>query len=202
MNDVRSERDKMLAGEMYLSPDPELRSLITAARVRLRKFNDTPNDNAPARIAALKALLGRFGRSWIESPFTVDYGINVEIGDFCFVNMGCTFLDSNRIVLGDSIALGPNVQLITATHPVAPRERRIDYPADAELPMRAVGFALPIVIGDYCWIGAGAIVLPGVTIGAGTTIGAGSVVTRSIPPNVVAAGNPCRVIREIEPTGE
>lgn len=198
ISDARSAREKMLAGELHYAPDPELIALSNEARVRMLAFNETPRSDGPARIAAAKALLGRFGNSWIESPFTVDYGIHTEIGDGTFVNMNCTFLDSNRIMIGDHVLIATGVQLITATHPVDAAERHIAYPADPDFPIRAACIARPITIGDHVWIGAGAIVLPGVTIGRGTTIGAGSVVTRSVPANCVAVGNPCRVIRRLD----
>jgi maltose O-acetyltransferase len=149
----------------------------------------------------IRELLGGFGRSWIESPFTIDYGVHTTIGDYSYVNVNCIFLDSARIRIGDRVLIGPGVQVITATHPVEAAERTIDYPADPVFPFRAVSLAKPITIGDDVWIGAGAIVLPGVTIGSGTTIGAGSVVTRSVPANVVAAGNPARVIRRLDGAG-
>ena len=123
--------------------------------------------------------------------------MHIEIGDFSFVNMNCTFLDSARITIGNHVMIATGVQVLTATHPTDPAERHIDFPDDPDFPMRAACLARPIVIGDNVWIGAGAIILPGVTIGAGTTIGAGSVVTRSIPGDVLAAGNPCRVIRRL-----
>lgn len=194
----RTEHEKMLAGDLFLSPDPELIAIGNRARQRTLALNATPREQAPERIAILKSLFGRFGRSWIESPFSVDYGVNVEIGDFSFVNMNCTFLDCARITIGNRTAIGPGVHLVTASHPIDPLERTIPYPADREMPFRAVGYAEPIVIGDDVWIGAGAIVLPGVTIGSGAVIGAGSVVTRSIPPNAVAYGNPCRVARYLD----
>jgi len=196
--DTRSELQRMLAGDHYHSPDPGLIAIGNRTRALLRRFNDTPRDFPAERIALLKDTFGRFGRSWIESPFFADYGINIEIGDESFVNLNCTFLDSARIAIGDRTAIGPGVQLITASHPIAPAERHIDRPDDPDVPFRAVGFARPITIGDNVWIGAGAIVLPGVTIGSGTTIGAGSVVTKSIPANAVAVGNPCRVIRFLD----
>lgn len=195
--DIRSARDRMLAGEPYEVPDPELMDLGNRARALLRRFNDTPTDRPADRIATLRELLGRFGRSWIEPPFLVDYGVNITIGDETFINMNCTFLDSHRIVIGNRTAIAPGVQLLTVGHPLHPAERYLDRPDDPDLPFRAVCVAKPVTIGNDVWLGAGVIVLPGVTIGDGTTIGAGSVVTRSIPPHVLAYGNPCRVIRPI-----
>jgi maltose O-acetyltransferase len=197
-DDGRSAREKMLAGELHLAPDPELIAMGNRARALTREFNAIPREQVEERVAILKQLFGRFGRSWIESPFTVDYGVHVEIGEFSYVNVNCTFLDSARIAIGDRVLIGPGVQLITASHPVEPEARTIDYLADPAFPFRAVSFARPITIGDDVWIGAGAIILPGVTIGSGTTVGAGSVVTRSLPENVVAVGNPARVIRQLD----
>lgn len=191
----------MLAGERHLAPDPELIAIGNRARAHLRTLNALPRERAGERAAVLRDLLGGFGRSWIESPFTLDYGVHTAIGDFSYVNVNCTFLDSARIAIGDRVLIGPGVQLITATHPVEPAERTIDFPSDPDFPFRAVSEAHPITIGNDVWIGAGAIVLPGVTIGAGTTIGAGSVVTRSVPAGVVAAGNPARIIRRLDGAG-
>ncbi len=199
--DGRTAREKMLAGDLHLAPDPELIAMGNRARALLRTFNGMPRERAEERAAVLRELLGGFGRSWVESPFTVDYGVHTEIGDYSYVNVNCIFLDSARITIGDRVLIGPGVQLITASHPVEPFERTIDYQADPVFPFRAVSYALPITIGDDVWIGAGAIVLPGVTIGSGTTIGAGSVVTRSVPSNVVAAGNPARIIRRLDGAG-
>jgi maltose O-acetyltransferase len=195
VHDGRSTLAKMLAGERHLAPDPELIAIGNRARARLRTLNALPRERAGERAEVLRDLLGSFGRSWIESPFTVDYGVHTTIGDFSYVNVNCTFLDSAKITIGDRVLIGPGVQLITATHPVKPAERTIDFPSDPEFPFRAVCEAHPIAIGDDAWIGAGAIILPGVTIGAGTTIGAGSVVTRSVPAGVVVAGNPARILR-------
>jgi maltose O-acetyltransferase len=197
-DDGRSAREKMLAGELHLAPDPELIAMGNRARALTRAFNALPREEAEERVAILTQLFGRFGRSWIESPFTVDYGVHVAIGEYSFVNVNCTFLDSARITIGDRVLIGPGVQLITASHPVEAHARTIDYLADPNFPFRAVSFARPIAIGDDVWIGAGAIVLPGVTICAGATVGAGSVVTKSLPANVVAVGNPARVIRHLD----
>lgn len=199
MTDTLSEREKMLAGEICFVPDAELNAMTDSARVRLKAFNETPRGDPSARMGAIEALLGRPApKAWMESPFFADYGVHIELGD-CFVNVNCTFLDSARIVIGDLVALGPNVQLLTATHPVDLADRFIAYPADPALPMRVACRALPITIEHGVWIGAGAIVLPGVTIGRGSMIGAGSVVTRSVPAWSLVAGNPARVVRQLEP---
>ncbi|HVY21313.1 MAG TPA: sugar O-acetyltransferase [Bauldia sp.] len=200
MTDQRSEREKMLAGDPFLVPDRELDAMVSAARVRQKAFNDTPRTDYPARMAALEALIGKSApKAWIESPFLVDYGVHIELGD-CYINMNCTFLDANRIVLGDKVDVGPNVQLLTATHPVDSAKRHLDWPSDPDIPFRVASQALPITIENGVWLGAGVIVLPGVTIGEGTMVGAGSVVTKSLPPYVLAAGNPARVIRQLDRT--
>jgi maltose O-acetyltransferase len=201
LQDARSTQARMLAGERHHAPDPELTAIGNRARALLRALNQLPREEAGARAAVLRDLLGGFGRSWIESPFTVDYGVHTTIGDFSYVNVNCTFLDSARIAIGDRVLIGPGVQLVTATHPVEPAARMIDFAADPDFPFRAICEARPITIGDDAWIGAGAIILPGVTIGAGTTIGAGSVVTRPVPAGVVAAGNPARILRRIADGG-
>lgn len=186
-----TERQKMLAGELYLATDPEL----TAARLRARqlwqRFNASDPADAGTREALLRELLGRVGRNaWIEPPFYCDYGTQIELGDGVFINMNCVLLDPAPIRLGDRAQLGPGVQLLTADHPREAARR-------AEGPEYARG----ITIGENVWLGGGAIVCPGVTIGPGTTVGAGSVVVRDLPPAVIAVGNPCRVVRRLQSHG-
>lgn len=188
---MASEHSKMLAGELYLASDPEL----TAARVRVRQLWQRFNAVDPADIEAgrqlLGELLGELGSdAWIEPPFYCDYGSQIRLGARVFVNMNCVFLDPAPIEIGAEAKLGPGVQLLTATHPLPAAERV----AGPEL-------ARPITIGARAWLGGGVIVGPGVTIGHDTVIGAGSVVVRDIPPSVVAVGNPCRVIRQLENAG-
>ena len=192
-----SARDRMLAGQPYLCPDPELVEFGLRARKLLAQINASPL-TPPERIALLSGLLGALGEdSWIETPLTVDYGFNVRIGRGCFLNFGCVLLDSAPITIGDYTAIGPNVQFYTATHPVRAGDRaRLD--AQGNRVPGAVTLARPITIGEDCWIGGGAIILPGVSIGARSVIGAGSVVTRSIPTGHLAAGNPCRIIRHLD----
>jgi maltose O-acetyltransferase len=189
----------MLAGELYFGPDPELQKMSLVARERMKALNDTPMSDPEARIRALKALVGKMAPgAWVESPFYCDYGVFIELGD-CFVNMNCTFLDNAPIVIGNLVAIGPNVQLITASHPVDVSERFVPFPSDPDFPMRVGCLAKPITIEDGVWLGAGVIVLPGVTIGRGSMIGAGSVVTKSVPAWSVAVGNPARVVRQLRP---
>ena len=183
-----TERDKMLRGELYVASDPEL----AAARDRARRLWHSYNALDPAAVDAqrdvLEALLGAIGKdSVIEPPFFCDYGTQITIGAGVFVNFNCVFLDCNTIDIGALTQLGPAVQLYTATHPL-----------DAAARTAGPELAHPIRIGSRVWIGGGAIVLPGVEIGDDTVVGAGSVVTKSLPAGVLAAGNPCRVIRKVD----
>lgn len=184
----------MLAGLPYDSRDPELLEIYFNARRVIRKISMIDPSNQKAITAHYKSLFGYMGDNvWIESPFYCDFGENISIGDGSFINMNCVFLDTNKITLGKSVLIAPAVQLYTASHPISPSERIIN---DGK---SYVDVTAPITVGDRVWIGGGAIVLPGVTIGEGSTIGAGSVVTKDVPPFVLAAGNPCRVIRSINP---
>jgi maltose O-acetyltransferase len=180
-----SERQKMLAGELYESKDPELVADHLHAQDLLYRFNATRADAGEEKLALLMELFGHFGRGSVLKPsFRCDYGYNILIGRNVFVNYDCVFLDCNRITIGDDVQIGPAVQIYTAQHPTDPETRR-----------SGLEFALPVTVGDNAWIGGGAILCPGVTIGANTVVGAGSVVTRDLPPSVIAVGNPCRVIR-------
>jgi maltose O-acetyltransferase len=194
----KTEKDKMLSGEPYKSRDPELLALYHRAKRLLTRFTDSTSDDAVDKQEILRSLLGSLGTGvWIEAPFYCDYGVNIHIGNNCFVNYNCIFVDNNRITIGDNVLIGPAVQLYTATHPLLPDDRIIVDNPQNPLQTRYVTRALPISIGDNCWIGGGALIMPGINIGPGTTIGAGSVVTRSVPDRCFAAGNPCRVIRTL-----
>lgn len=197
MADTRSNYQKMLAGEVAWTPDPEMWALQAAMRPLLKAFNDTPEDDMAARQAAFSRLIGKPFEGFIRSPITVDYGIHITIGK-SFLNANCVLLDSNTITIGDGCAIGTGVQLLAAGHPIHPSERLIPWDPADDPPFRGGVLAKPIVIGDEVWIGGGAIVLGGVTVGRGTTIGAGSVVTKSIPAFAVAAGNPARVLRMLD----
>lgn len=184
---MATEREKMLAGELYLASDPELSAARVRARRLWQRYNALDPADAPALRALLDELLGAVGPgAVIEPPFYCDYGAQISLGAGVFVNFDCSFLDCAAITIGAESQLGPSVQLYTATHPLDPA-------------IRAAGpeQALPITIGTRAWLGGGTIVLPGVSIGDETVVGAGSVVTRSLPPRVVAAGNPCRVLRPL-----
>lgn len=190
--------DKMRAGELYPNPDWDLIAMQGEAAEGLAAYNALPSHDMARRGALLGDLLGSFGRSVLLSPVRWEYGRHIHIGDAVFINFDCVFLDGADITIGDGSVIAPRVQFLTAAHPIEPRARTLFHPETGE---RIGGYAInrPITIGKDCWIGASAIVVGGVTIGDGTTVGAGSVVTRSLPGNVVAAGNPCRVIREIAP---
>ena len=182
-----SELKKMLSGELYLATDPELVAMRTQARRLTRLFNNSTEEEVSLRNELLQELFGRAGsKVTIEPPFYCDYGSNIFAEDELFMNFGCVILDCAEVHIGTSVLCGPNVQIYTATHPL-----------DAELRASGPELAKPIRIGNRVWIGGGSIICPGVSIGDNSTIGAGSVVTKDIPANVFAAGNPCRVIREL-----
>ena len=188
----------MLAGESYDSRDAELLALAHHARAQVARYAATPSTAAALRQEILEGLLGGVGAGvWIEPPFFCDYGAHIHIGPDSFVNVNCVFLDSAEIRIGRNVLVGPAVQLLTVTHPLRAADRIVEPSAEnaAAAPYRT--FARPITIGDRVWLGAGSIVLPGVTIGAGTTIGAGSLVTADVPANCLALGQPCRVQREL-----
>lgn len=184
---MSSEKEKMIAGELYFAADPELAAERVRCRRVLRAFNDHDPVDEAGRVGALAMLFKRIGdKSQLEPPFHCDYGYNISIGARFFANFQCVILDCAPVEIGDDVFFGPGVHVYTATHPVNPEERVTGYE-----------FARRVTIGSKVWVGGGAIILPGVTIGEGTTIGAGSVVTADIPARVVAVGNPCRVVRTI-----
>lgn len=175
----------MLAGELYRADDPGLVAARRRCRGLLRRIDAEPDEDARAEL--FRELLGSFGdASFIQPPFHCDYGSYITIGARTFLNFGCTILDCGRVTIGDGVQIAPGVQILAADHPREPA-------------LRADGVELgrPVVIEDNVWLGAGAIVCPGVTVGRDSIVGAGSVVTRDVPSGVVAAGNPCRVVREL-----
>ncbi len=193
-----SEHDKMLAGDVYNTRDQGLLATAHRARALLAAYNSTPSTDGETRITLLRQLLRSVGDGvWIEPPFFCDYGIQTEIGVNTFINVNCVFLDSAEIHIGANGLIGPGVQLLTAFHPLHSRERitRDWTPESGDSPFRTR--AAPIHIGNRVWLGAGALVMPGVTIGDDTTIGAGSIVTGDIPSGVLAFGQPCRVQRDL-----
>jgi maltose O-acetyltransferase len=183
---MQTERDKMLAGQLYDPMDPDLVAARERARDLCQDLNATREAQVEERRRILNELFGAGGDTvWMQPPFFCDYGSNILLGERVFFNFNCIVLDVCRVLIGDYTMFGPAVQIYTATHPM-----------NAEL-RRKQEFSKPIEIGSDVWIGGGAIICPGVRIGSRSVIGAGSVVTRDIPEGVFAAGNPCRVIREI-----
>ena len=183
-----TQRERMLAGEAYDPMDPELVAMRERARDRCWDLNATRDRDADERRRIVRELFGKGGETvWMQPPFYCDYGTHIELGERVFFNFNCVVLDVCRVTIGDYTLFGPAVQLLTATHPM-----------DAERRRKEEG-GKPIAIGADVWLGGGAIVLPGVTIGSRTIIGAGSVVTRDVPDDVLAVGNPCRVLRAIGP---
>ena len=179
-----TERERMLAGELYDPLDPELVIARDRARDLCQDLNATREGQQDERRQLLRQLLGAGGDDvWVQPPFFCDYGANIYLGKKCFFNFNCVVLDVCAVKVGDYTLFGPAVQIYTATHPM-----------DAVL-RRTREFAKPITIGSDVWVGGGAIILPGVTVGSRVVIGAGSVVTRDVPDDVFAAGNPCRVVR-------
>ena len=179
----------MLAGELYDPLDKELSEDRLRTRLLLKELNDTREDQAEERSRILKELIPDAGEGlWLQSPFYCDYGTNMAVGEKVFFNFNCVVLDVAQVTIGSRTLFGPNVQVYTATHPMSHQERA-----------SGLEFAKPISIGEDVWIGGSAVICPGVSIGNRSVIGAGSVVTKDIPVGVFAAGNPCKVIRVLEP---
>lgn len=191
-----TEREKMLAGELYDCGDSELLTQWHKAKNLVCRYNQTESEDLKKKDEILNGLLGGRGENlWITAPFFADYGNNIYFGNNCEVNMNCTFLDDNKIIVGDNALIAPNVQIYTAFHPTNARERFGKLTEDGSFAFCKTRTA-PVIIGDNVWIGGGAIIMPGVTIGDNVVIGAGSVVTKDIPSNKIAYGNPCRVVRD------
>ncbi len=179
-----TERDKMLAGELYFSDDPELAALRLAARRLVRRYNASADGDAAERDAVLRELFGCLGPGHcIEPPFRCDYGFNIRAGRKLFVNFDCVFLDCAPITIGDEVLFAPGVHLYAATHPL-----------DAETRAKGLEYAHAITIGHRVWVGGHATILPGVTIGDEAIIGAGAVVTKDVPAGAVVVGNPARPV--------
>lgn len=184
MTDARTMRERMLAGEPYIT-DADLEADQAVAQKAMDAYNAAREPAEQRRL--LEELLGSVGeQTFLRPPVYVDYGAHLSVGARCFANFGLVALDVAPITIGDDVQIGPNVQLLTPTHPLDAEERRAKWEG-----------ARPITIGDNVWIGGGAIVLAGVSIGENTVVGAGAVVTRDLPANVVAVGNPARVVREL-----
>ena len=190
-SDQRPMRERMLAGDLYLADDPQIAADSARAMSLSHRFNSLDPTEGAARREVLTELLGAFGQdSDIRPPFRCDLGYQTTIGERTFVNFGLVCLDVAPVTIGDDVLIGPGVQLLTPTHPIEPGPRRDKWEG-----------AQPITIGDNVWLGGGVTVCPGVTIGENTVVGAGSVVTRDLPANVVAVGNPARVLRHIDAEG-
>ncbi len=188
LDDGRTMKQRMLAGELYHADDPELAAGAERATRLQADYNATFPVDGERASEILAELIGSLGEGVaVKAPLYVDYGSNITIGAGTFVNMGLVALDVTSITIGAHCQIGPNVQLLTPTHPLDPEPRRAGYEAGE-----------PITLGDNVWLGGGVIVCPGVTIGENTVVGAGAVVTKDLPSNVVAVGNPARVIRTLD----
>lgn len=183
---MKTEKEKMLCGELYDPLDPQLCAERRRTRLLCKALNDLRDDQQEEHLRVLRELIPAMGSGvWIQPPFYCDYGSNITLGNKVFFNFNCVVLDVAPVRIGSGTLMGPAVQIYAATHPVSAKERRT-----------GLELGKPIEIGEDVWIGGGAIICPGVTIGARTVIGSGSVVTKNIPAGVIAAGNPCRVLRQ------
>lgn len=182
------EKDKMLNGELYNAEAPYLKEERTKCKLLCQKYNALPYDKKEDRTLLIKKILGKTGNNFlIEQMFVCDYGYNIEIGENFYSNHNLVILDCAKVKFGNNVFIAPNCSFYTAFHPI-----------DVETRNKGLEYAKPITIGNNVWIGGNVVVLAGVTIGDNSVIGAGSVVTKDIPEGVVAVGNPCRVIREVE----
>lgn len=182
-------RERIAAGKLFTDyceglPEDRLR-----CKKAMKAFNDSESDDVQTRLRLMQELFGKEVKAWIEPPFYCCYGMNIALGEGTYINMNCSFIDDGNITIGKAVMFGANVVIATVGHPIRPDMRQYMY-------------AAPVVIGDNCWIGANVTICPGVSIGENTVIGAGSVVTKDIPANVVAVGNPCRVLRAIDERDE
>lgn len=183
-----NEKEKMINGEKYNPNVPELLNDRLHAKSLCQKYNSLPADAKEEKLSLLKNLFGKKGSALtIEPNFFCDYGFNIEFGENCYINHNCVILDCAKVKLGQNVLIGPNCGFYTAIHPINAEERNQWFE-----------YAKPITVGDNVWFGGNVVVLPGVSIGNNTVIGAGSVVTKDIPNNVVAVGNPCKVIKNID----
>lgn len=189
-----TEKEKMLNGNFYDSRDPELLKMYHQARKLLQEYNNLDSELSQERERILSELFAfKGGGVWIEAPFFCDYGKNISIGKNTFINTNCMLLDNNKITIGENGLLAPFVQIYTASHPLRAADRIIQNGKET----RYLTSAHPVSIGNNVWIGGNSIIFPGVVIGDNVTIGAGSVVTKNIPSDVLALGNPCQVVRHL-----
>ncbi len=184
----KNEKKKMLSGKLYTADDPQLAADYKKCRMLVRLYNAQSEEaGRDYKLYLLEQLLGKCGeKCYMEPPIHFDYGCNTYVGENFYANFDCVILDVNKVTIGDNVMFGPCVKVFAAGHPIDPEVRAED-----------LEYGYPVVIGSNVWVGGGAIINPGVSIGDNTVIGSGSVVTKDIPANVVAAGNPCRIIREI-----
>lgn len=193
-----SELSKCLQGKQFNCIDDELVSIITKARRLTKQYNQTKFEDTIQKDNILSELFAKIGNNVkIDVPFYCDYGQHISIGNNVIININCTFVDCNKITIGNNVLIASNVQIYTATYPVNISDRLLDNWSYNNPHAFFNTYALPVTIEDNVWIGGGVIILPGVTIGKNSVIGAGSVVNKSIPPNSLAVGNPCKVIRKI-----
>lgn len=191
-----TEREKQAAGLPFDGANEELKKLQFRAFGLIRKLNETDVDDEKTRKAIIEELFGRAGKNLrVYLPFRVDFGCNIYTGDNVLINMNCTFLDTNKITIGERVLIAPDVKIYTANHPIRAKERYYDIGGGNAYISTS---SKPVEIGDDVWIGGGAIILPGVTIGSNVIVGAGSVVTKDVPNNVVVAGNPAKIIKRLE----
>lgn len=191
-----TEKEKMLAGELYDPTDPELVALREKAHALSKRYNDTVETQETEREVLMRSLLPNMHESaYLQGPVQFDYGCFTEFGENSYVNFNFTCLDCAPVKIGANVFMGPNVSILTPVHPLRWQDRNLYRKQDGTMTDRE--YARPVTIGDNCWIAGNVTICGGVTIGEGSVIGAGSVVTRDIPAGVLAAGNPCRVIREI-----
>jgi maltose O-acetyltransferase len=185
---VATEKEKMLAGELYKPWDPELMEERVQARRLSRLINETTETEGDRRVELLKELFGSTGdKVYLEPNFRCDYGYNIHVGENFFANFDCCILDVCKVEFGDNCMLAPGVHIYTATHPIDPVERN-----------KGPEYGIPVKIGHNVWIGGSAVINPGVTIGYNVVVASGAVVTKDVPPNVVVGGNPARILKEIE----
>ena len=192
-----TEYEKCMSGNPFIgSKDPQITEMILRTRRLLMQFNATDYADTKRKQELLREIFGSMGKGvHVDIDFHCEYGKHIFVGDKVIINMNCTFVDNNRIDIGNNVLIAPNVQIYTATHSIKINERMVHEWSESEEICRT--YALPVKIEDGVWIGGGSIILPGVIIGQNSVIGAGSVVTHSIPANCVAVGNPCRVIKQI-----
>ncbi|MDO4415629.1 MAG: sugar O-acetyltransferase [Erysipelotrichaceae bacterium] len=182
-----NQKERMLANLPYKSWLDGLPEELKANRKKIYRYNNLPPEEWDQYPALLKEILGKCGEhAVIEAPFHCDYGYNIEVGEWFFANYNLVILDTGKVKIGDHVLMGPNVSIYTAGHPIHPETRATGYE-----------YGIDITIGDHVWIGGSCVIMPGVHIGNNAVIGAGSVVTKDIPDNVIACGNPCHVLREI-----